>query len=53
MGEIRLRAPGMASTYFDNPEESARRFRDGWFYPGDMGYLRPDGQLVVQGRRTT
>lgn len=49
-GQIRLRAPGMASGYVDNPEQSAQRFRDGWFYPGDMGLLRGDGQLVVQGR---
>jgi acyl-CoA synthetase (AMP-forming)/AMP-acid ligase II len=49
-GEIRLRAPGMASGYIDDPAQSARRFRDGWFYPGDAGLLRGDGQLVVQGR---
>lgn len=50
-GEIRLRAPGMASGYLDNPQQSAQRFRDGWFYPGDLGRLRDDGQLLVQGRR--
>lgn len=49
-GEIRLRAPGMAAGYFDTPEQSARRFRGGWFYPGDVGCLREDGQLVVMGR---
>jgi long-chain acyl-CoA synthetase len=51
VGEIRLRAPGMATEYFDSPDESARRFRQDWFYPGDVGYLRGDGQLVVQGRK--
>jgi long-chain acyl-CoA synthetase len=50
-GEIRLRAPGMATGYVDNPAQTAQRFRDGWFYPGDVGLLRRDGQLVVQGRR--
>ena len=50
-GEIRLRAPGMAAGYVDSPEQSAYRFRDGWFYPGDVGTLRRDGQLIVQGRR--
>jgi acyl-coenzyme A synthetase/AMP-(fatty) acid ligase len=49
-GEIRLRAPGMATGYFDTPEQSAKRFRGGWFYPGDVGRLREDGQLVVLGR---
>lgn len=50
-GEIRLRAPGMAIRYLDNPSQTALRFRDGWFHPGDVGLLRDDGQLVVQGRR--
>jgi long-chain acyl-CoA synthetase len=51
VGEIRLRAPGMATEYFDSPDDSARRFRHNWFYPGDVGYLRADGQLVIQGRK--
>jgi len=50
-GEIRLRALGMATGYVDNPAQSALRFRDGWFYPGDMGMLRRDGQIIVQARR--
>jgi acyl-CoA synthetase (AMP-forming)/AMP-acid ligase II len=51
IGEIRLKAPGMATGYVDNPEASAERFRDGWFYPGDVGSLSTDGQLRVHGRR--
>ena len=50
-GHIRLRAPGMATGYLDGAAETAARFRGGWFRPGDMGMLRPDGQLVVKGRR--
>lgn len=50
-GQIRIRAGGMATGYLDAPEASARRFREGWFYPGDRGYLRADGQIVVQGRQ--
>lgn len=50
-GHIRLRSAGMATDYFDNPEQSKSRFRDGWFWPGDMGCLREDGTLVVHGRR--
>jgi acyl-coenzyme A synthetase/AMP-(fatty) acid ligase len=49
-GEIRLRAPGMAEAYVDDPAQTAKRFRGGWFYPGDAGLLRGDGQLIVQGR---
>lgn len=50
-GEIRLRSPGMASGYFDEPEKTALRFRDGWFLPGDMGRIDRDGQLVLVGRK--
>lgn len=49
-GEVRLRAAGMADGYYDAPEQTARRFRDGWFYPGDMACLRADGQIRVLGR---
>ena len=50
-GHIRLRAGGVASSYLDSAEEAKRRFRDGWFWPGDIGMLRADGSLVVQGRQ--
>jgi acyl-CoA synthetase (AMP-forming)/AMP-acid ligase II len=49
-GRIRLRAAGVATGYLNSPDDSAKRFKDGWFYPGDMGCIRPDGQLVIQGR---
>lgn len=49
-GHIRLRGGGITAGYFDGPEQTARRFRDDWYWPGDMGALRPDGSLVVRGR---
>lgn len=49
-GHVRVRAPGMAHAYLANATATAARFRDGWFYPGDVGYLRADGRLVLQGR---
>lgn len=50
-GRIRLRAPGVATGYLDGGEQTASRFRDGWFWPGDVGTLRADGSLIVQGRQ--
>lgn len=50
VGQIRLSGMGIAAGYLDNPEQTARRFRDGWFWPGDVGLLRPDGRLVLKGR---
>jgi len=50
-GRIRLRAAGMATGYLDGGEQTASRFRDGWFWPGDIGTLRDDGSLIVHGRQ--
>ena len=50
-GEIRVRTPGMATSYLGNAEKSGLRFRDGWFWPGDVGRLRADGALIVEGRK--
>ena len=40
----------MTYGYLDDPEETATRFRDGWFHPGDVGRRLPDGRLVLEGR---
>jgi len=53
MGLIRYRGPGVAKEYFhsDNRErELGAFFRDGWFYPGDLGSLNTDGYLFLHGR---
>jgi acyl-coenzyme A synthetase/AMP-(fatty) acid ligase len=49
-GRIRHKSAGMIHEYLSNPEASARAFRDGWFYSGDLGYFRPDGGLTLTGR---
>lgn len=49
-GRIRLRASGMATGYVNSPQQTEQRFRDGWFWPGDMGLIREDGSLIVMGR---
>jgi acyl-CoA synthetase (AMP-forming)/AMP-acid ligase II len=50
VGRVRYRGPGVAQSFFKNPEESETAFRDGWFYPGDLGYLDADGFLYLSGR---
>jgi acyl-CoA synthetase (AMP-forming)/AMP-acid ligase II len=52
-GIVRLRTPYMASGYIGQPEASTLVFRDGWFYPGDYGYVTPENLLVVTGRLET
>jgi acyl-CoA synthetase (AMP-forming)/AMP-acid ligase II len=49
-GEVRVRVPGMASGYLDDDHATATKFRDGWFQPGDLATLSPDGALTVHGR---
>ncbi|HLH98621.1 MAG TPA: class I adenylate-forming enzyme family protein [Xanthobacteraceae bacterium] len=51
-GIVRIRGDYMASGYYNDAESSARIFRDGWFYPGDVGALTLDGVFVVAGRQT-
>jgi acyl-CoA synthetase (AMP-forming)/AMP-acid ligase II len=50
MGEIRIRTTCMATGYLDDPEATARKFRDGWFYPGDIGILHGPRRLRIVGR---
>jgi acyl-CoA synthetase (AMP-forming)/AMP-acid ligase II len=50
IGEIRLRAPGMATAYVNDPVATKRHFRDGWFVPGDFASLDRQGRLAIHGR---
>ena len=47
-GTVAVRAPGCISRYLDG--DGADKFRDGWFFPGDLGCLQQDGSLSLSGR---
>ncbi len=47
---IRLRADSIPAGYHRNPEATARSFRDGWFYPGDIAAIDEDGYVFLKGR---
>lgn len=49
-GFIRMRGLGVVRQYIDNPEMTARHFRDDWYYPGDVGKLNDQGYLFFLGR---
>ncbi len=49
-GHIRFRGERCVSGYFGEPPDTGRFFRDGWFYPGDIGAVTADGVLIITGR---
>jgi acyl-coenzyme A synthetase/AMP-(fatty) acid ligase len=52
-GIVRVRTAHAVTGYYGDPETSALVFRDGWFYPGDFGYLTGENLLVITGRQET
>lgn len=50
-GQLRVRLePLDCSAYLDDPQTTAKVFREGYFYPGDMAVQRADGRVRVLGR---
>lgn len=49
-GTVRVRSAWMVPGYLDEPALTAEFFRDGWFYPGDLGSLDAAGRLHITGR---
>jgi acyl-CoA synthetase (AMP-forming)/AMP-acid ligase II len=50
VGRLRYRGPGVATGFHGNPEETARAFHDGWFYPGDLAAVDERGYVFLKGR---
>ena len=50
IGRIRVRGKVVATEFWNDPEASREAFRDGWYYPGDLGTLDEHGYLTLKGR---
>ena len=49
-GIVRVANGYLAPGYINAPEATAASFRDGWFYPGDLGLWDGEGVFHVTGR---
>jgi acyl-CoA synthetase (AMP-forming)/AMP-acid ligase II len=49
-GLLRLRSAQMIAGYHQDDAATRRNFRDGWFYPGDVGVVTAQRLLRVTGR---
>ena len=50
-GFVRVRSAGTVPGYLDDPEANARTFLPGgWYQPGDIASITPDGHVLLAGR---
>jgi fatty-acyl-CoA synthase len=50
MGELEVRGPWVASSYYDAPDSSDRWTDDGWFRTGDIVSIHPRGYIQIKDR---
>ncbi|MHC1739312.1 MAG: o-succinylbenzoate--CoA ligase [Ignavibacteriaceae bacterium] len=50
-GEIAIKSESVFKGYLNNREETEKRFFDGYYLTGDVGYLDGEGFLFVLGRK--
>ena len=50
MGELQVRGPWVAASYYNNSEQADRFTADGWFKTGDIVTINADGYLTITDR---
>jgi len=50
MGELEVRGPWVAASYYDTPDAADRWTDDGWFRTGDIVSLHPRGYIQIKDR---
>ncbi len=51
-GEIIISSPAIMKGYWNKPEETSEKLKNGFYYSGDYGFIDDDGYLYIQSRRT-
>lgn len=49
--EILVKGPNVVDGYYNRPDETAARFKDGWYYTDDLGHFDEKGRLYIKGRK--
>lgn len=50
-GEIAVRGKNVMREYLNQPEETAKFLKDGWFFTGDLGWKDEDDFIFITGRK--
>lgn len=49
-GNVRVRGNTVISGYIDASDHENSQFQDGWFYPGDLGFITSRKEIFITGR---
>jgi acyl-[acyl-carrier-protein]-phospholipid O-acyltransferase/long-chain-fatty-acid--[acyl-carrier-protein] ligase len=49
-GVLCAKGPNVMAGYLDQPGKTKEAVRDGWYFTGDVGVVRPDGFIQITGR---